>query len=238
MTFTPRAASRLATSSAAGPATATGPRGSGKSVTASDSISSQVSRKILPRRLLVAHHSVRAPSCGSESARASPTVTAIAGRPAATAMPWARATPRTDAGEAPRSHRYGDHVKLGGSETSVAQTIPCHDRQNGGVTALKVLSKPNDDCISRNDGGRTPGNGGIKGKDEHRSFKLSSRFQSGGSGHQAGFLERQARRPIEQAGRVTVTEINQKIRPPTIMSEKGRVDCCIVKTGHRTDVQT
>jgi hypothetical protein len=65
-----------------------------------------------------------------------------------------------------------------------------------------------------------------------------ARSKSEGSGHQAGFLERQARRPIEQAGRVTVTEINQKIRPPTITGEKGRVDRGIVKTGHRTDVET
>jgi hypothetical protein len=41
------------------------------------------------------------------------------------------------------------------------------------VTALKVLSKPNDDCISRDDGRRTPGDRGVKGKNEHRRFKLS-----------------------------------------------------------------
>ena len=143
---------------------ATGPRGSGKSVTASDSISSQVSRKILPRRLLVAHHSVRAPSCGSESARASPTVTAIAGTSGRDGNALGQRHARTDAGEAPRSHRYGDYVKLGGMQTSVAQTIPCHDRQDGGVAALKVLSKSNDDCISRNDGRRTPANREVQGQ--------------------------------------------------------------------------
>jgi hypothetical protein len=58
-------------------------------------------------------------------------------------------------------------------EISVAQTIPCHDRQNGGVTPLKVLSKSNEHCISRNDGRRTPANRGVKGQDEHRRFKLS-----------------------------------------------------------------
>jgi hypothetical protein len=58
-------------------------------------------------------------------------------------------------------------------ETGVTQTIPCHDRQNGGVTAFQVLAKSNDDCISRNYGCRTPGDRGIKGEDEHRPFKLS-----------------------------------------------------------------
>jgi hypothetical protein len=82
---------------------------------------------------------------------------------------------RTNAGEAPRSHRYGDYVELGDLETGAVQTISCHDRQDGGVTALKVPLKPNDDCTSRNEGRRTPANRGVKGEDEHRRFKLSKR---------------------------------------------------------------
>ena len=158
ITSAPRAASRLATSAAAPPAAATGPLGSGRSTSARDSTSSPISRKIRPRRLVVAHHRLRPPSCGSESARASPTVTPITGRPAASARPCASARPpRIPIKPGPHGDRY--NVTVRGAKAGVAQTVPDHDRQHRRVASLQVPLIARDHHPVDDQGRRTSGNG-------------------------------------------------------------------------------
>ena len=167
MTLTPRAASRLATSAAAPPATATGPAGPAARSTASESTSSPISRKIRPRRLVVAHHSVRPPSWGSESASASPTVTPITGRPAATRDALRQGHAATDAGEAAWADGDRDQVEVGRLEAGIAQAVLHHDRQDRGMAPLKILLIAGDDLAVGDDRRRTPGNGRIEGENPH-----------------------------------------------------------------------
>src|ERR1700733_1548251 len=52
-----------------------------------------------------------------------------------------------------------------------------------------------------------------------------------------GFLERQARRADEGAGRVARAQVDQEIRPPSALAEECRVYRGVVEAGHRPDVQ-
>jgi len=50
------------------------------------------------------------------------------------------------------------------------------------------------------------------------------------SGQHAGFLERQARRAVKHARRVTVPQVHQEVGPPAIIPKERGVDLCIVES--------
>src|SRR5580700_3952148 len=57
------------------------------------------------------------------------------------------------------------------------------------------------------------------------------------SGEYGGFLEGQARRTVEYAFRVAVSDIDQEVGSPAVGGEKCRVDRRVVEARHRADVQ-
>ena len=138
---------------------ATGPGGSGRSVTASDRISSPISRKIRPRRLGVAHQSNRAPIWGSEFAECFPDCDGDYRPSDGDGETLGQRHAASDASEAPRTGGYSDQVKLCCLKAGLLQAIACHNRQDRGMPALEILLKAHDDGTPRDDGRRTPGNG-------------------------------------------------------------------------------
>ena len=78
-----------------------------------------------------------------------------------------------DAGEAAGADGDGDRVHVRGGQRGLAQAVLDHDRQDGGVAAVKILLAPNEDGAVGDDRCRTSSGGRIEGEDAHDGPRLT-----------------------------------------------------------------
>ncbi len=173
MTFTPRAASRLAMSAAAAPAIATGPGRDGQDpVRRGRTPCRRPPGKSARAGWSVAHHNDRPAELGQRIGQRLADRDADDGPVRSDADALGEGHAAANAGEAAGTDGHRDQVEIGRLEAGVAQAVLCHDRQDRGVAAVEVLLIAGHDRAVGDDGRRTSRNGRIESKYPHGGMKL------------------------------------------------------------------